>query len=157
MGPLCARCQLLKYDSKKLVKDDRTPLDDADEQYYMMPLNYEVEDDFPRLTQLAASARKCPLCKFIRNLIWNLCMSDPKLPDPLEVGRMISNDADVAMEKIRLGLVEWHSLSSKFLRDGVAPGPASITGSIRLGKITRDVRIEAQDVANSKCAMLNRS
>src|ERR1700761_437034 len=116
----CSSCQLLLYDPSNVGGVDPP---DSDR---FIPLNYDVEDEYPSLSRFTQSAKDgCRACDFLAKAIHNHCTSDPSLAPHFQdqMGRLKGSSATTSSSKVRLVLSRFYSLGVQFLRDPSTVGP----------------------------------
>lgn len=145
---LCTDCQPLSYDQGRII-EVKAPGTREDDNYYLIPIDYQLEDDFPSLPKLAESAQRgCDMCAFLRNALLSLFESNTNLADLLrrEAGRLESQPGAVP-EKVRLTFFEYHPIQNhRLLRNPMKMSPLYIRGSVHVSNAECALRIEVTDI-----------
>lgn len=144
---LCVDCQLLSYDQDRIV-EIKAYKGRGKDRYYLIPLQYEFNDEFPTLPRLATSAKNgCSMCSFIRDALQIYFLTNPTLASLTQSeSRKRENDPNAAYETLQLVLSEYHPVQThRWLRDPMKMSPFFILGEIRVCKTTYPVRFEVTD------------
>lgn len=142
----CHRCQLLFFDPSRIIYDE------VREHYRFIPLEYKLEDDFPFLPILTASADSgCLMCDFIKKAVCSHCLSDPVLAEAFQSEvRKIKDRPNEDPKKLRLVLSEYYPRGFRMLGDPSKAEPFNIYGQIHLEGIDSAIRIEVMGDSEGK-------